>query len=271
MNADCQRALLNLDREQDAVETAWQNAHLAGCEACRAETELRERVQVGLRRAVRTQTVEPELEQRVRASLARPGFRRQWQPYAAAAALLIAVSGYWALPWVENRMAESAYFRSLPESVSQIMRVGLSDHVHCAVFRKWPKQAPPVAEVVMDLPAPYRPVTAHIPAGYRVVAGHECRAQGRSFIHLIMRGPEDKTVSLVMAKKQAGETFANSSLRRVMGALPVFSEDVPRFQIAGFEAASFLIFVVSDLDGAENRQLALTLAGPVTAMLDKLG
>ena len=261
MNADCQRALLNLDREPGPMDIA----HLAACEACRAEAALRERVRLGLQRAVRSPPMDAALEKRVRASLAAPPIP-DWRMYAAAAVLLIAVGAYWAVPWAENRMAESAYFQALPDSVSRIMRVGLSDHIHCAVFRKWPKQAAPE-----ELPVPYRPVMAHIPAGYRVVAGHECKAQGRSFIHLVLRSPDEKVVSLVMTRKEAGETFATSSLRRVMGTLPVFTEDVPRYRIAGFEAASFLVFVVSDMGGTENRQLALTLAGPVAAMLDTLG
>lgn len=265
MNGDCRRALLNLDRDLDATETAWQQAHLADCEPCRTEDAVREQVRIGLRRAVKSGPVNAALEQRVRASLSSVAIHRRWQPYAAAAVLLIAFGAYWAGPMVENRLAESAYFRSLPESVSRIMRVGLSDHVHCAAYRKFRK--PPAAE---DLPAPFRPVLAHVPKGYRVLAAHECKAQGRSFIHLVMRGADEKTVSLVMARKLAGETFASSPLRRVAGA-SVFTEDVPQFEIAGFEADSFLVFVVSDLAGDENQQLALTLAAPMTAMLNKLG
>jgi hypothetical protein len=264
MNGDCQRALLNLDRNFDIAETEWQRAHLAACDPCRTEASSRERVQKGLRRAVKAGPANAALEQRVKAALT--PVHRRWQPYAAAAVLLIALGSYWIWPAVENRLAETAYFQALPESVSRIMRVGLSDHVHCAAFRKFCK--PPAAA---DLPAPFRPALAHVPKGYRVMAAHECKAQGRSFIHLVMRGSHEKTVSLVMARKQAGETFATSSLRRVAGELPVFTEDVPRFQIAGFETPSYLVFVVSDMGSAENQQLAVSLAGPVAAMLDKLG
>jgi anti-sigma factor RsiW len=264
MNKDCRRALLNLDAELDATQTKWQNSHMASCDPCRAEAAGRERVQMGLRRAVKSRPADTALEQQVKASLAPTPVQRRWQPYAAAAALLIAVGAYWIGRAIENRLTESAYFQSLPESVSRIMRVGLSDHVHCAAFRKFRK--PPAAE---ELPAPFRPVLAHVPAGYRVLAAHECKAQGRSFIHLVMRGTEEKTVSLVMARKQAGETFASSSLRRVAGS-SVFTEEVPQFQIAGFEADSFLVFVVSDLAGSKNQQLASTLAGPLTSMLNKL-
>jgi hypothetical protein len=50
----------------------------------------------------------------------------------------------------------------------------------------------------------------------------------------------------------------------------VFHEDVPRFQIAGFEADAFLVFVVSEMDAAANQQLAATVAGPVTTLLNTI-
>ena len=260
MNPDCERALLGMDSGEDA---AWLQGHLSGCAACREEAALRDRVRAGLRRAVRSTPVDSRLESRVRVAMAPPGFRSRWQPYAAAAALLIAIGGYWAVPWAQNRMSENAYFDALPESVSRIMRVGLSDHVHCAAFRKWPKH-----NAEQTLPAPFRPVLSHIPAGYRVVAGHECKARGRAFVHLVMRDSNDALVSLVIARKQAGETFANSPLRRVAG---VFTEAVPRFQIAGFEADAYVVFVVSEMDGTANQQLAAAVAAPVTALLNSIG
>ena len=263
MNPDCERALLELDRQ---AGDAWLQDHLAGCAACRAEAELRERVRVRLRQAVRSAPVDGGLESRVRVAMAPPGFRTRWQPYAAAAALLMAVGSYWAVPWAESRMNERAYFSALPDSVSRIMRVGLSDHVHCAAFRKWPKQGTEQA-----LPPAFRPVLNHIPANYRVVSGHECKARGRSFVHLVMRDSTDSLVSLVIARKQDGETFANSPLRRVAGGGMAFHEDVPRFQIAGFEADAFLVFVVSEMGTEANQQLAATVAGPVTALLNSIG
>jgi hypothetical protein len=86
-----------------------------------------------------------------------------------------------------------------------------------------------------------------------------------------MRDAKDGLVSLVIARKQDGETFSNSPLRRVAGGGTVFHEDVPRFQIAGFEADAYLVFVVSEMDAAANQQLAVTVAGPVTALLNTIG
>jgi len=266
MKPDCQRALLNLDRALDPGEAAWQNAHLAACDACLNEAALRDRLRTRLRQAVKPAAVDAAMEQRVRGALHAPRFRPQWQGWAAAAVVVIAAGSYWLAPIVSNRIAESAYYSELPESVSRIMRVGLSNHVHCAAFRKF--RQPPVAA---ELPAPFRPVLTFIPAGYRVTAAHECKARGRSFIHVVLRGAEEKTASLVMARKEAGETFANSPLRRVAGDLPVFTEEVPRFQIAGFEAGAYLVFLVSDMSGEANRQLAKTLAAPVMELLNTLG
>jgi anti-sigma factor RsiW len=257
MNPECERALLALDEGADV------RGHLEGCTACRAEAALRERVRSRLAEAVRAEPVAPALEQRIRASMAAPGFRAGWQPYAAAAVLLIAAGGYWGVPWAESRYSENAYFQALPESVSRIMRVGLLDHVHCGVFRKLPKPAP-VAEVVRELPARYRPlalaVRERIPNEFLVLAAHECSARGRRFVHVVMKNPEGRTVSLILARKEVGETFANSPLRNVGG---VFSESAPRFAMAGFEAGAYLAFVISDLDLAANEQLAGLLVEPV--------
>ena len=75
-----------------------------------------------------------------------------------------------------------------------------------------------------------------------------------------MKNPEGKTVSLILARREAGESFANSALRNVGG---VFRESAPRFAMAGFEAGAYLAFVISDLDLAANEQLAGLLAEPV--------
>jgi anti-sigma factor RsiW len=266
MNPDCQRALLNLDRAMDTGETTWQAAHLAACQACRNEAALRDRLRARLRQAARSAQMDDAFERRIRQAIHAPRPRPQWQAWAAAAAVLLTVSSYWVVPIVSNRIAESAYYRELPETVSQIMRVGLSDHVHCAAFRKFRKPPEP-----SELPAPFRPVLTHIPAGYRVTAAHECKARGRSFVHFVLNAEGDRTASLMMVRKQPGETFANSPLRRVAGQLPVFTEAVPRFQIAGFEAGAYLVFLVSDMSGEANSQLAQTLAAPVSALLLTLG
>ncbi len=265
MRTECRRALENLDRELEGAEALWQAGHIAECEACRSEAAAREALRERLRRAVKAVPVDGALAGRVREATVAPGPRYRWQAWAAAAALLVAVGGYWALPWVESGLGERAYFAELPARVSRMMRVGLSDHVHCAAFRKFRE---PVRE---ELPAGFRPVLAHIPEGYRVVAAHECKARGRNFVHVVMQGASGRVASLVIARKEGGETFANSSLRRVAGEMPVFTEEVPRFQIAGFEAGGFLAFVVSDLSGEENQRLALVMAGPVRALLAAMG
>ena len=66
-----------------------------------------------------------------------------------------------------------------------------------------------------------------------------------------MQGAGDTAVSLVMMRKQAGETFETSLGIRLPGLSP------RRYRCLSY--------------GAENPQLALTLAGPVTALPDSLG
>ena len=67
MNPDCERALLEMDTLADPE---WLQGHLAGCATCRAEAALRERVRVGLQRAVRATPVDARMESRVRVAMA---------------------------------------------------------------------------------------------------------------------------------------------------------------------------------------------------------
>lgn len=276
MSPDCERALLHFDCELNSTESAWLNQHLDACADCRAEQALRDRLRSGLRRAAREPVNAAALERAIRAEVTAPPFLTRWQ-WAAAAAVFLAIGAYWAVPWTANRMSETAYFRALPQSVSPIMRVGLSDHVHCAAFRKWPATPAPLADVTANLPAEYRPVATAVQAraqqGCQVLLAHQCNAQGRGFIHLAIRTETGKLVSLVMTPKRAGETFQASAVRQILtaGRLPIFAEDVPGYQIAGFETPDFLVYIVSDLPAEENRQLAFRLAEPVEAALRNRG
>lgn len=282
MDPRCEAALLRMDLLLDGAlekdEAAEVEAHLGGCAACRTERETRLAIQTRLRRAVRRPVEMAGLERRVLASVRRPAYR--WQTMAAAAVVVLGLAGAVAYELGVLRISsaqEDSYLALVEGKVSHIMRVGLLDHIHCAAFRKMPKPAPPVDEVVKDLGAKYRPVVeavrAHVPADFRVVLAHECRAHGRRFVHLSMVDGEGRIVSLVLSKKKEGETFANSPLRRVAGSggVPVFTEGLPQYSIAGFETAGFLAYVVSDLGDQQNERLAVAIAGPVRSFFDGLG
>ncbi|MBI2688713.1 MAG: zf-HC2 domain-containing protein [Acidobacteria bacterium] len=272
----CEQALarldLLLDGELDDAELLAMEAHVAECGRCRAEAERRDQLRAKLRQALRKPAAAPEFEQRVQTMIrmeARRGFRFQWQYAAAAAAVVIGLSGTVAYQLGHLRLSyqqQEAYVTSISEKVSNIMRVGLIDHVHCAVFKKWPKQSPPLDEIVKEMEPKYRPVATlvkqNIPASYRVLTAHQCTARGRKYIHMAMMSTEGNLVSLVMSEKRTGETFANNGIRQ---------ESAQRFRMAGFETAGFLAYVISDMDEKQNQQLAEAIAGPVKTFFNSLG
>lgn len=282
----CEIALEQMDRFMDGAlsetETDLFAAHAGDCEKCQAELDLRERTRAGLRRAVRQPIDTTRLEQRIHAAVHVEASRRfRWQPHtiALAATLLIAIgagaayqlNGLW-----RTAVDQDSYIAKLSDGVSTIMRVGLKAHIHCVTFRKWPKQTPKLDELVTAMEPKFRPVAqivnANMPKTYEIVKAHHCAYQQRNYVHITMKDGDGKYFSLVLARKQAGETFASSSLRRVFDKpnFAVYGEDVERFQIAGFETREFLAYVIGDTTTENNSQLAGMIAAPLREFLDSL-
>ena len=72
-----------------------------------------------------------------------------------------------------------------------VLRVGLGDHLHCAIFRKGPEDGgASVAQMENGSGPSFRGllgvVNASVPAGYHIVMGHECSYLGRKYIHLTL-------------------------------------------------------------------------------------
>ncbi len=282
----CETALEQMDRFMDGALTEAEMeqfaAHAGECENCQAELEVRERMRAGLRRAIRQPIDTKGLEQRVHAAVHLEASRRfRWQPHtlALAATLLIAVgvgAAYQLNSLWKSAVHQDSYIAKISEGVTTIMRVGLKDHIHCVTFRKWPKQTPKLDELVTAMEPKFRPVAAivnaNMPKTYEIVKAHHCAYQDRNYVHIAMKDGDGKYFSLVLARKEAGETFASSSLRRVLDKpnFAVYGESVERFQIAGFETRDFLAYVIGDTTTENNTQLAGALAAPLREFLDSL-
>ena len=240
--------------------------------------ELRQRLQ----QAVRNTEVPPYLETRIRARLSEagvPGPRFWGLRWAAVATAVVAIAGATIAYQVGNLRltvgAQESYIAKVSTQVATLMRVGLSDHLHCAFFRKYAKNPPGVEEMVTKLGPNYSGllpiVKQQVPTGYKVVMAHQCTADGRKYAHLILRN-ESQLLSVVLAKKQAGESFA------IEGILPelmadgtaVYTTGVQRFAIASFESRDHLVYFISDLPKDQNTQVMVALAPGVREFLKKL-
>ena len=139
--------------------------HLETCTDCAKELEMRTRLRARLKSAVQTQPVPPELPTRVRDWIRQPESRswlsRNWS-YAMAAAVLVIGAAIWVgpsgtpLPDLTDRAAQATYIRKISAPMVPVFQPGLCDHIHCALFRKYPQGPPSLQEMESRLGTEYK-------------------------------------------------------------------------------------------------------------------
>ncbi len=146
--------------------------------------------------------------------------------------------------------------------------------MHCAVFRKYPKDPPALAELAGDLGPQYAGLVPLVKASvldeFRVILAHRCTVQRRNYVHLVLR--TSSLLSLIITKKNPGESFPASQLVPVLEAagVPVYRAGASQFRVAAFESQAYLAFVISDLPEESNLQLAAALAPSVAQFLNQM-
>ena len=255
----CEQAMDRLDSYMDGELPAESNIelleHFRGCTSCTQEAAARRRIRSRLQTAVRSVQIPADLESRIRANLREGRRSHNWsQSVMAIAAGLAVCFGSWLAYHLGNlRMTASSqesYVSEMSNRVAAIMRVALADHIHCAVFRRYPKNA-----VQTALPAEFSGllpiVRQRVPKGLALVLAHDCRYHGRRFVHFTFKN-DSSLLSLVIARRQDGEAFGAGNR--------ILTDGVQRFQIAGFESGGYLVYTVSDLPGNRNFELMAALA-----------
>lgn len=288
-DSNCKETLRRMDayvdNEIDTAGGAAIVAHVETCPSCHEELELRRQLRGRLKKAVANSPAAPYLQTKVLARVRASQPKATWfgmpRYFGAFAAMLVMTVGVTAIVYQLGHLRfttgmQESYIASISSRVAEIMQVGLGDHVHCGVFRKYSKaNEPSLQKMESDLGPDYKGllevVAPHVPHGFRVVQGHRCRYHGRQFVHLIMKN-DSQLISLVIAHKQHGETFRNSTLVPVIehGGLPIYHDDVQRFDMSGFETRSHLVYLISDAPAKDNRQLMIALAPHIGTYLAKL-
>lgn len=230
-----------------------------------------------LKRAVDSQPVPSHLEARIRAKLneasePRTTQRRFWfWPAAASLAAAAAAGIFWLRPVDDPKIPSPAeqrsYIARVSANVSSLMRVGLGDHIHCALFRKHPAKAPAPA-----LPAQYAGLLEvaqrHAPRGYQVALAHQCSFGKRLFVHLVMKKNRE-LISLVLATRGEGEAFEAKSLVQGLkqSGIPFYAEDAVDFRVAAFESKNHFVYVISSMPAQANTDLLIAMAEDVNRSL----
>jgi len=182
-----------------------------------------------------------------------------------------------------TRASQDAYITSAASQIDALMRIGLRDHIHCSVFRKYPKN-PPTAEEILNPRSErgVKPISTRfaglipivrslVPEKYRMTLAHQCTFKGREYIHLSLKD-ESSVLSLVITRKVNGESFRAEDMLPALNesGIPMYQAGVQRFQIAAFETSGYLVYFISDLGKQQNSDLMLALAPPVKGLLTKL-
>lgn len=266
-----------MDQELSGEEWALVERHLNDCPGCASIAARRSALRNRLRSAARDVGSPLGLDQRIRQRLAEQTTGRNYSRVnhgggwmAAAAALLLTVSlgVYWRNGGLRfTPQAQDAYIASIAPEVAPVMRIGLQQHVHCAVFKGIPSQWPTLEEMAQSLGAEYADlapaVQRHLPSGFRVAEAHVCSYRGRYYTHVAATDGK-KLISLLITNRSQGEAF-ETELRAVAGeaGVPLYISAVQRFSLAGFETRGHLVYLVSDLDYTRNLAVLKSLAPDV--------
>jgi hypothetical protein len=197
---------------------------------------------------------------------------------AAAAALMVTVGASVAYQLGHLRFtgaSQNRYVDAMIRKVSSGMRPGLSDHIHCAVFRKYGKHAPPLEAVREDLAPEYRPlidiVRAGVPAAYSVYMAHQCSFRGRKFVHIALKS-ESVLLSVVLTRREPGETLAENQVAPVLtrDELNLYGAGAQRFRMSAFETPNSFAYLISNGAPGEAHRIMLAMSSGIRALLAKL-
>ncbi len=274
---------LLVETNQDVLQ------HLTSCPDCKRILDSRARMKQIVRDAVTKDEAPLELmaalQKRFRTERRSFfGFNSANWVMAAAAVAVLVIGSFTALRW--NRVAPLGgvdggnVFQTVSARVGQILRVGLTDHVHCAILSgRWKRfmsfddmktgtgrQAlgPEFIDLVPEVQSKLGP-------SFKIVQGHRCTANNRQYVHLILTGDNNTILSLVITEKQS-ESFTHEDAKAVIQAsgIPIYQSREGIYEIAGFESAKYLAYVVSNLNHGANLDVASRMAPVVYEHLHRL-
>lgn len=274
--------------------------HIGRCPKCARLLGDRARVAESLKRAVRAEEVGDEVLATVTAALRREespavaasegkGVLRlftgsRW--YLAAAAVAVIALGVWQLaPGLfgsrqNGSLTDAPSRRSIVATpvtaapVADILRVGLADHVHCAITARQAYVTMSASEMRESLGPEYvglLPIVRSVWRNDRLVSAHRCKFAGRPFVHMIFSGANAEIVSLAITRK-SGESFASQRASAIdsVDGIALFEtriDDGGAYGIVGFETPEYLVFVVGDAVNAVSLRRAKEIVRPVSALL----
>jgi hypothetical protein len=239
--------------------------------------QLQSKVNDRVKGAVGSVAVPPFLEARIRHSLRAEKPGRRWLPRLIPAAAALAVFTGFAVAYQLGHLrltvnSQESYIGTVSTHIATLMRVGLGDHIHCSIFRKYPKNPPTTEQFIEKMNPQYAGlipiVRSQVPESYRMMLAHQCGYHRRKFVHLSLMS-DSNLMSLVITRKGDGESFSTEDMlpALVQAGIPMYQSSVQRFQMTAFETRDYLVYFISDLPKQQNTELMLALGPKVKDFL----
>ncbi|HXG92123.1 MAG TPA: zf-HC2 domain-containing protein [Blastocatellia bacterium] len=252
--------------------------HIEGCRECAEALEARARVKNLLQQAVRRDAAPQSLHQRIRKDIRRSSYAWPRWTLAAAAAMVLLVATWGVVRFLNRPAPLSQPTVASVDANAQILKIGLGDHVHCALDKGLAGRRFTFEEMAERIGPDFIglvPMLKEKMAGFETVVAHSCRYNNREFKHVILKEGE-RVLSLVITKKN-GEGFTHNELTAAInaGGVPVYQAAMmdearsQQLQVAGFESRDYLVFVVSNAAREEILQIASAIAPAVRDFLAK--
>ena len=202
-----------------------------------------------LRRAIENEPVPRDLEARVRARLASPRRAAGWGRLVSSLVMLVIVMG--GVLFVSHR------------KTSDLLALGVNDHVHCAIAGNYPRQTMRV-QMTEGLGPQFAPMLEPVIEAAdmdSIVSAHRCTIMGRSYVHVILRRGQ-MLLSVILTRRGNGDVFPGDEMARMVhhSEVPMHDARMAGYSVAGFESGEWLGYVVSAMPDTRNRELAERIA-----------
>jgi hypothetical protein len=284
----CEKTQKSLDAYLDnelLVETNQEVLkHLESCPACSEALQVGLRHKARLKQAVNAEVVPTSLRNRIQAAIREESSIRSnqtlWPRWslATAAALLLSLCGLgtlqlWKLAGPSNETSVTAQDLTLSEQIASVMKIGISDHIHCVIDSGFDKKTQTPEQMAQKMGPEYSELVpllnSRLPQGFLISVGHRCHVNGREFVHMVLKH-DDRTVSVVITEKQGISFPASSRVSHLeVQGVTLYQDKLQSLEAVGFETKSHLAFVVSSLEHQENFQIASVVAPTVSGFLNK--
>jgi hypothetical protein len=142
-----------------------------------------------------------------------------------------------------------------------LLRIGAEDYEHCTLSGSYPRHMDKKEmTLALGLFGPLLQPVLDKAAGDQAVAANQCTVNGRNYFQIVLQRGR-VLISVVLTKREDADAFPRALFADTVKAsgITVHEGQVDGYSVTGFEAGTFLAYVVSALPKDETTALAARL------------